>query len=97
MGNKGSTEKPKMKVRGYARPKGELNPMKHGFWIDDSLLSHPQWKDMKEVPGRKKKLSKKEEQDQVARDQFAKGWAAAIAAAQGGGGPGEGSRPGPGP
>ncbi|EHL01734.1 hypothetical protein M7I_2373 [Glarea lozoyensis 74030] len=64
---------PSHNVRGYARPKGELNPMKHGFWIKDSLLTHPRWKDMEEVPGRKKKVDKKVEKDKMEREMFQKG------------------------
>jgi hypothetical protein len=64
------------KVRGYARPKGDPNPLNHGFWIDDSLKTHPAWKDMKEVPGRKRKLKKKEEEKKRDQEAFERGWKA---------------------
>jgi len=37
-------------VRGLARRKGEANPFKWGFDIDDSLLSHPKWKNAPDLP-----------------------------------------------
>ena len=38
-------EKQEEKIRGLARRKGEKNPYKWGFDIDESLLAKPYWRD----------------------------------------------------
>jgi hypothetical protein len=45
------------KIHGQVRRKGEKNPMKHGLYFDDSLLSHPkiaEWKDLPPLRAPKK-------------------------------------------
>ncbi|KAF8860178.1 hypothetical protein BDZ45DRAFT_588733, partial [Acephala macrosclerotiorum] len=45
-------------VHGLARRKGELNPMKWGFTVDDSILDHKKMKKSRDLPPRDKELYK---------------------------------------
>jgi hypothetical protein len=62
------------RVHGWSRPKNSYNPLNHGFWIDESLTSHPVWGNTREVAGRQRKLSRKEKEEKKRKEAYDKGW-----------------------